>query len=327
MLEFSLPSALVALSWLPCLPPASWLSVPFAAAIFFSKSVPVSLLFLLTLQVIGFLQSTRGSRRADHPLVQKHHFISVAGIFLAIFGASLGDHPQAKILIFGGLILTIPTGAHLFFFSRFYERQTLASFLGSVIIPALSGIEILLKIRAEMKAESGQLWDVGLSVVGLFTYLYGSLMAVLRLRMKSSIIHLALAQIGLALFILVIDHETLGRTTLWALSVAAIGGAALLSLGDQMGERFGAFSRVAVVALPGMAGFTAYFYSMKMAISMNPVWIAALLAGYLLQVITLVAIPGYGFSSPERITRIRFWMVVLVQVAAGVGFFLLGGVK
>lgn len=327
MLEFSLPSALVALSWLPCLPPSTWLAVPFAAAIFFSKSVPVSLLFLLTLQVIGFLQSTRGSRRVDHPLVQKHHFIAMAGIFLAVFGASLGDHAQSKTLIFIGLILSIPTGAHLFFFSRFYERQTLSSFLGSVIIPALSGIEILLKIRGDMKSESGQLWDVALSVVGLFTYLYGSLMSVLRLRMKSSIMHLALAQLGLALFILVIEHDTLGRTTLWALSVATIGGAALLSLGEQMGDRFGAFSRVAVVALPGMAGFTAYFYSMKMAISMNPVWIGALLAGYLLQVVTLVAIPGYGFSNPERNTQIRFYLVVLVQAAAGVGFFLLGGVK
>jgi hypothetical protein len=327
MLEFSLPSALVALSWLPCLPPASWLSVPFAAAIFFSRSVPVSLLFLLTLQMIGFLQSTRGSRRADHPIVQKHHFISIAGIFVAIFGASLGEHPQATLLIFSGLLLSIPTGAHLFFFSRLYERQTLASFLGSVIIPALSGIEILLKIRSEMKAENGQLWDVALSFVGLFTYLYGSLMSTLRLRMKSSIMHLALAQLGLALFILVIDQDVLGRTTLWALSVAAIGGAALLSLGDQMGERFSAFSRVAVVALPGMAGFTAYFFSMKMAISMNPVWIAALLAGFLLQVVTLVALPGYGLSAPGRTTRIRFLLVVLVQAAAGVGFFLLGGAK
>jgi hypothetical protein len=163
--------------------------------------------------------------------------------------------------------------------------------------------------------------------VGLATYLHSSLMAALRLRMKSSIIHLSLAQIGLALFILVIDHETLGRTTLSALSASAVGAAALLSLSEQMGGRFSAFSRVAVFALPGMAGFTAYFFSLKMAISMNPAWLSALLAGYFLQVVTLVSFRGYGMVEPLRSTRIRFWLVVLVQIVAGVGFFMMGGAK
>jgi hypothetical protein len=327
MLEFSLPAALVALSWLPCLPVGGWLAVPIAAAVFFSRSVPVSLLFLMTLQVIAFLQSTRGSRRAEHALVQKRYLVSMAGLFIAVFGASLGEHAFSKWIVFGGLLISIPTGAHQFFFSRFYERQTLAAFLGSVIIPGLAGIEILLKIRPEMKAESGQVWDVVLSVIGIFTYLYSSLMGALRLRMKASVIHMTLAQMGLALFILVIDQDPLGRNTLWSISVASVGGAALLSLGDQMGPRLGAFSRVAALALPGLAGFTAYFFAMKMAGSMNPAWIAVLLVGYILQAVTLVVVRGYPAAEPRGIARVRFWCVILVQVAAGIGFFLIGGLK
>jgi hypothetical protein len=327
MMELNLLGTCVAASWALSLAPQSWLSVLIAALVFCSKSIPMSLLLLLTLSMVAFIQSTLGSRRASNPLVQKKFFISFLGIFCAILGAAMGDEPASRVLMFLGVLISLPTGPHVLFFNRYYERLTLSSFMGAVVIPSLVGIEILLKIRPEMKMENAQLWDVTLSVLGIFTYIYSSLMAFLRQRMKSSIIYLSLAGVGLALFILMIDNEALSKVTFAAISVSIVSSLSLMGLAAQMGPRYHAFSKVACLGLPGLVGFTAIFFAAKMAISLNLVWLSVILAGYFLQAITLIAYQSYQPSIATLRLKVRFWLVVAVQICSGIGFYWMGGIK
>jgi hypothetical protein len=199
--------------------------------------------------------------------------------------------------------------------------------MASVVIPALCSVEILLKIKGQVKSDNGQLWDITLAAMGIFGFLYGSMMSFLHARMKASLMHLALAGIGVCLFLLTIDQEPLSKTALAALSVSTVGTIVLISLGSQMGRRHQVFTKMSYLGLPGMAAFTALFFAVRMTITLNILWLGVFVLGYFFQFATLI---GYEFdtrlNSDGRV-KVRFWLLVLAQLSAGLGLLWMGGVK
>ncbi len=319
--ELSPIGILIAASWGLCVPVATLPQVVVAFLVFCSKSIPISILLLLLLQLIAFFNANMGTQRESSGTTQRRFVMVLVGGFLSVFGAALGAARAGHVLVFLGLLVMIPNGVTTFFFSRFYERLTLKAFVGSCLIPAFVAINILLKFRAEVRSEDAALWDFGVMGLGALTLIYSSALAFLRLRIKRVLIYWAQAWTGVALFLLAAESDQFSEVSFAALAVFSLSSVILLSLASQSGQRFYAFARIASLGMPGLISFAAIFFTMKMAWAMGGIGLGIIFAGYLLLAMTLISCgPGAGESN-YRGVRVKFWIVTAVQALSGCGLF------
>lgn len=281
------------------------------------------------MNLLAFIQAILGGQRSGSAGTQKRFLFVLLGIFLALFGVSVSGVSGSILFVFFGLLFLIPNGLTSIFFNRHYERLNLSAYLQSAVLPAFVALNILLKIKGDVKNEFGQVWDVVLISLGVFTFLYSSLLALLKTRLKSVLINLSQAWIGLSLFLLVIDGGSLNHLTLTAISIGCVSAVILLNLASQLGPRYVSFVKVATLGLPGMIWFTVYFFAIKMTMSLNVVWLLVFGLGYFLQALTLIAGKSVTTTSNFKMIRMRFWITVAIQAVSGVGLYWLemGGIK
>ena len=327
--EFNFFGAMIALSWALMLSVDSLFTIVIAMLVFFARSIPVDLLFLLSINLIAFIQATLGGQKSSSAGTQKRFCLVLLGLFSALFGVSLGNVPGSLLFTFFGLLVLIPNGLTTIFFNRHYERMTLKAYLQSVLLPAFVALDILLKVKPEMRVDYSQVWDVSLTALGLFTFLYSSLLALVKSRLKPVLIYLSQALIGLALFLFVVDSASLNREALTAISIGGVSAAILFNLASQLGQRHVSFVKVALLGLPGLIWFTIYFFALKMTMSLSVFWLLVLVLGYLLQAITLISKDFEVSSQSNKGIQLRFWITVVIQVFSGVGlyWFEVGGVR
>lgn len=324
----NLLGAVIALSWAFSLSPDAFLSIVIALLVFWSRSVPVSLLLLLSLNLVAFIQATLGGKKSGSGYTQKRYAITFLGIFTALFGSSLTGMSVSYPLIFFGLLLALSSGFTLLFFNRHYEQLTLKAYISSSLIPSLVAINILLKIKTEMKADYSQVWDISLLVLGLFTFVYSSLLAASKERLKPVLIYLSQTWVGLLLFLSVIDYENMNLIAFASISVFTVTSLVMLNCAWQLGDRYYSFAKMSFLGLPGLVGLTALYFAIRMTIGMNISWLLVLGFGYILNAITLIR-SRPGVVRPDRKINFRFWIVTAVQIASGVGLYLMerGGVR
>jgi hypothetical protein len=321
--EFNPLGAIVAVSWLLCVSKESYASVLIAFLVFCSRSVPASLLLLLLLQMVAFIQSNFGTQRENSGITQKRFMMVLFGALLSIFGSALGAEFTGRLLVFLGLLLMIPNGLTTFVFARFYEGLTLKSFIGACLIPAFVAIDILLKIRPDLRGAHGALWDLGVMGLGGITLIYLGLLSFSKVRFKSLLIFWSQAWLGLALFLLASDSE-IAPVAQASLSIFPVAMVSLLSIAPQMGERYYAFARAASLGMPGVIGFTALYFSYKMALGIGALPLAVVFAGYFILAVTLVIGRPRAARVQSATMRFRFWLATAVQILSGISLYWMG---
>jgi hypothetical protein len=321
--EFNPLGAMVAASWLLCVSRDSYVSVLIAFLVFCSKSVPASLLLLLLLQMVAFIQANFGTQRENSGITQKRFMMVLFGSLLSVFGSALGAELSGRLVIFLGLLLMIPNGVTTFVFARFYERLTLKSFVGSCLIPAFVAIDILLKVRVDLHESHGGIWDLGVMSIGGLTLLYLGLLSFSKARFKSLLIFWSQAWIGLALFLLA-SASPLAPVAQASLSIFPVAMISLLSIAPQMGDRYYAFARAASLGMPGVIGFTALYFSYKMALEIGTLPLAVAFAGYFILAVTLVVGRPRAARVQSATMKVRFWLATAVQILSGLSLYWMG---
>jgi len=319
MFEFNPYGVIVAFSWLLVLPRASWVAAVIGLLVFSTKSLPVGLLLLLLMQVLAFIQSSLGTKRENSGISQKRQIMVFAGIFIALFGSALGADRMGHLWVFAGLMLVIPNAFTGFFLNRYYERLTLRAHSGAVLLPALAAIDLLLKIRGEVRSEYAPVWDLGVAVLGGTTLIHSSLLAFFRMRVRPVLIHWSGAWIGLAVFLLGVDSEPNSQLVFSGLAVAISASGSMLSLAAQLDSRHFAFARAAALGMPGLIGFSTLYLAVKMLLSAGLVEFGVLFSGYLFLALALIVCRPRAALLQSRPVRVRFWISVLVQLASGLG--------
>ena len=315
--EFDIFTAVVVLSWCLMLPLDSLLSIVIAALVFFSQSIPVSILFLLSLNLLALIQATLGGKKSLSGKTQKRYFVVFFGNLCALVGSTIPNTAVSYPLIFFGLLLTLSNSLSSMLFYAHLESLSLKSYLQSVILPSLVAIDILLKVKAGVKADYGQLWDVTLLILGMSTFLISSLLALSKRRVKALLIYLSHSWLGLALFLLVVDAGPMSWSSYAAIAIAAVGSPMLLSVASKLGGRYFSFAKIATLGFPGTVTFAVIYFALKLTISLNIAWLAALGLCYMIKAVALIgARPG----PVERSTsiKLKFWLITATQFAAGV---------
>jgi hypothetical protein len=159
--------------------------------------------------------------------------------------------------------------------------------------------------------------------LGGLTLIYLGLLSFLKTRFKSLLIFWSQAWLGLALFLLASDSD-LAPVAQAALSIFPVAMISLLSIAPQMGERYYAFARAASLGLPGVIGFTALYFSYKMALGIGPLPLAVAFAGYFLLAVTLVIGKPRAARVQSATMKLRFWVAAAVQVLSGVSLYWMG---
>jgi hypothetical protein len=327
--ELSITGLAVALSWGLSVSVWGILGGILAFLVFCSKSVPASLLLLFAIQILGFIRMCSGTHRDHHGLTLKWFCWVLMGWFIALFGSALGETPAGHGMLLAGLLMMIPNAATLFFFGEYFEKQTLRTFVDSILIPAFVAIEILLRVKAGVKSEFGSSIEIGLQILGGATLILSALVAFLRQRIKPLLTHWSLAWVGAALFLVPFDSETLSPIVFSAISILSVTSVSLLGLSAQLGPRHFAFSKLMASGLPGAVGFAALSFALKVALAANPLMTLPLFLGQLLLMMALVSCKPWEYATPVSSVAIRFWMVTAVQVISGCGlcWYSLGGLK
>ena len=321
ILEFSFFGAIVFSSWLLSSTPLGLLSVIISGAILFSQSIPVNILLLLSLTVLSYVISAQKSQKKFSGLAQLNYGIRLAALFTALLGSALQGYAVAPLLTFLGLLAAMPLCLFAAFFSRHYESMTLKAFLYSVLLPSLVILNVLVKIKTEVKVEWGQWWDLILTVVGLTSLLAGTFFAFLKQKTKPLLIYLSLAWLGLGLFLLVMDAEALTPLAIGALSAFIFTTPILMSLGKQLGPDYERTARLILLGAPGFLGFSVIFYSIKLISTLNVHWIWPVAIAFMVQVLAVLS-NDYGVAaSQDRKTRLRFFMIVALQILCSAGFY------
>lgn len=327
-LEFSALGALVIGSWALTLSADTIFVVILAALVFFSRSVPVSLLFLLSLNLVAFIQASLGGKKSESGRTQKRYGMVFLGNFCALIGSALPNAQWSYPLIFFGLLLTVANSVSSFLFYAHYESLSLKAYLQSVMIPSFVAVNILLKIKEGLKAENAEMWDLVLLGLGLSTYVFSSLLALSKRRVKAVLLYLSQTWLGLLLFLLVMDAEKNSSEAFAAIAISSLSSIALLSYASKLGGRYFSFSKVVAIALPGAVGFTALYIALKLTIAYNGIWLAVIAAGYAIQAVTLIGARPVPVLATLQI-KIRFWITCGVQFATGIFLFWLnrGGLQ
>jgi hypothetical protein len=322
--EWSIPGLAVAASWALSVSGASVAQAILGFFVFSSTSVSASLLLLVAIQILAFVRICTGTRRERQPIALRWFSLVLFGGFLALIGSAVGEVPEGRALVIAGLLLMVPNVVTTFFFGEFLERQTIKSYLGSVLIPAFVAIDILLKIKAPAKADFGQVFEGGLMALGGATLIFSSLLAFLRLGIRSVLIHWSQAWIGLALFLLPFEFEAVSPVAIPAIAIFAVSSLSLLGLGAQLGQRPFAFARAVALGLPGFIGFLSLDAAIRIPLSADPWFAVPVFVGQLLLIMTMVSCKTWQVSSPDRRLMVRFWIITGVQLAAGCGLHWLG---
>ncbi|NDG85258.1 MAG: hypothetical protein EBX52_09525 [Proteobacteria bacterium] len=296
---------------------------------FSSHSIPAGLLLLFAIEILAFMRMCRGTRRDLHASSLKWFILVFLGCMIALFGAALGEVPAGRALLVSGLLLMVPNGITNFFFGGFFEQQTLRSLLGSVLIPAFVAIDILLKSKSGAKADLGAGFEVALQLLGGLTLIHSALLAYLRQRIKSVLVHAALAWVGAALLFGPFDPEGAAPVVFSSIAVFSVLMVPFLALSSQLGPRYFSFARIAALGLPGTIGFASVFFAMKESLVVSPFAIGALFAGQLLLIMALVSCRTRDVATPDRSLKIRFWMIAAVQWISGCGacWYGMGGMR
>ncbi|MBU6153060.1 MAG: hypothetical protein KGP28_02050 [Bdellovibrionales bacterium] len=297
--------------------------------IFCFTSISFGLLMLLLVQIFAFVQASVGMRRENNGVAQKRFAMVMAGGVIAIFGHALGSCWQGRILGLFGLLLLIPNGVTTLLFARFYERLTLRAFLGSVVIPAFAAIYILSRWKEEISGDLEEGWRYALLSVGSITVLVAGVMGLARLRVRSVMVFWSHSWIGFALLVLAAPSESLMSQALAAIATFAVSSVVLMTCALQLGKGHFVFSRVSSLGFPGLVGFMALYFMVKVLIELGLGWAALGFIGFIMQAITLVLCHPKTPQVSNRKARIRFWTVVAVQGVSGGGmlWFLMGGLK
>ncbi len=328
-LEFSIWGAIVAASWLFCVPRQLFVPVLISLLIFSSSSISFGLQLLLLLQVFSFAQASVGMRKENNGVAQKRFIVVFAGSMLALFGHAMGPSLQGGLFGLAGLLLVIPNGVTTFFLARFHERLTLKSYLGAVAIPAFSALHLLLKWRSGIQGNLGDFYKYALLGIGLFTVWLAGGMGFARLRIRSVLIYWTQAWIGFALMALAAPEDSKAAAAISAISVFAVTSAILLNYSVQMGRGYFVFARMAAVGLPGLVGFSALYMVVRILLDLGMEWFVAGFAGIMFQVATLILCRPRTPLTGNRKAKTGFALVVAVQVLSGGGLFWLasGGLK
>jgi hypothetical protein len=319
-LEFTLLGAVVVVSWMLALSLDSVFGVLIAALVFFSKSIPVNILFLISLNIVAFIQSTLGGRKNASGRTQKRFGVLLLGGFAALLGSAIPNPSWSYPLLFFGLLLTVANAASSFFFYAQYESLSLRAFLQSIALPSLVAINVLFKIKSGMKAEFSQLWDVTLLILGLSTFLLSSMLAMAKRRLKSEFIYLSLSWIGLLLYLLVIDGSELADAGFAATAISAVVTVSCLDLAAKLGARYFSFAKIVALGLPGSITFAALMIALKMTAGLNLLWFIALGIGFVLQSVAIIGARP-NVVGPSAKLKIRFWLAMLAQFASGIAIF------
>jgi hypothetical protein len=327
--EFSPWGVLISFGWLLCVPRELLVPVLVSLMIFCSPSISVGLLLLVLLQIFSFVQSSVGMRRENNGVAQKRFMVVMAGAMIAIFGHAMGPCWQGRALGLLGLLLIIPNGFTTFFFARFYERLTLKSYLGAVVIPAFSAIAILFKWKNEIREDVGDGYGYAILGVGALTVLLAGAMGFSRLRIRPVLVFWTQLWIGFAVLALAATSDTLISNTIATIAVFSVSGALLMSLASQIGRGSYVFARVAALGGPGFIGFMALFFVMKVLFELGLEWVMIGFIGFMVQAVTLILCKPKTPMVSNRKARVRFWIVVGVQAIAGSGlsWLALGGPK
>ena len=335
--EFNDLEVLILLSWLAC---SSWLglgAILISGAILFSASIPVNILLLISLTLYSFYIAAARSRKRDALATRYYYFVRLFFLFIALLGAAFQGYAISPLLICLGLLFSLPVLMWSLIFGRHYESLTIRAYIYSVLIPALTTLVVMLKIKNEMKVEWSQTWDILLTVIGLGTLLFGTLLAFLKKKTKGLIIYLTQAWIGLSVFVLVVETTPVMRFALAALCCFTVTAPVLLVLAKQMGKSTERFARVILIGMPGFLGFSSLYYTVRSVSGLNVYWLWVLAIAFLFQVLAMMLNEQAEAGSSEqesqqeslqepsqeadRWVRIKFAAVILVQLLCSVSFY------
>jgi len=315
--EWNSLNGVVFISWLLTTPFSGLVGVVLAGLVLFSRSVPIDLMLLLSLTLISFMSVARKARRKHIGVAQKYYSIRLFGVMIALLGSIF--YPP---LMMAGLLISLPIFLWSLIFDAHFESMTIRAYLSSTVIPALTTLVVLGRIKPMVTADFGQVWDVTFVTVGLTTLLVGSVLGFLKQKTKSLVISFTQAWIGLALFLLVIDADPQVHFALSALFCFSIVGPVLWIEGKRLGHKAETLSRVLLLGMPGFLSFSTLFYSVRSIAEFNVHWVWFLVVAFFFQALGMMANhyagDGVGAEVPvvshERRVWMKFGLVILVQL-------------
>ncbi len=309
------------IAWLVTSTPVGLGPIALAAGAVFSGSMEVSILLLILLTMASYLISSRQGKRSNAVLSQMNFSLRCFFLFVSLFGVALQGSPLSSLLIFIGLVLSLPTVLWSLIFERQEHGVTQRTYLYSSLLPALATLNVLMRIKPEMRVEWTQTWDLVLTILGLSTFLAGSWLSLMKRKSRSKWIHLTQAWLGLSMFVLMVDSESLVRLAIASLSVVMMTSPILISLGQQLGRKTEVFSRVFLAGMPGFLVCSGLFYSLKSIVALNVNWIWVLIVAFTLQAFALNVGHEFREREPNSSVRFRYYIVVATQLFCAVAFF------
>jgi|GEM_PF-2715100 len=315
--EWNALNGVVFLSWLLTTPFSGLAGVILAGLVLFSRSIPIDLMLLLTLTLISFIGAARKARRRHVGVTQKYYSIRIAGVLIALVGSIF--YPP---LMMAGLLISLPIFLWSLLFDAHFESMTIRAYLSSTVIPALTTLVVLGRIKPMVTADFGQIWDVTFVTVGLTTLLIGSVLGFLKQKTKSLVISFTQAWVGLALFLLVIDADPQVHFALSALFCFSVAGPVLWIEGKRLGHQAETLSRILLLGMPGFLSFSTLFYSIRSIAEFNVNWIWFLIVAFFFQTLGMMAnhyacdgaSPESATVSQGRRVWMKFGLVILVQL-------------
>lgn len=327
--SFELPTVI---TFLGILITGTWASLPvvfISGIVLFSNSSVVSLLALVSLHMVAFLQTATQARKSAIVLTQKAYFLRLLGCFVALFGIAADGGVYSILWIFVGLLMTLPLFPFSLFFSRHYQALSVRSFVDTVIIPSVVTLMILSRLKPEIKAQHPEVWDVSLVVLGLASATVPALFSGMSKRLRWTVVHLAQSWMGWFVFALVLE-STGTLVQFWA---AALGFLTLsirwLESTASLGGYPSATARAFLLGLPGSLAFVVLQNLIPGIVSMNPLWLIWFLIVYVLNVFALIQgyeseghqtpVVGDGASVNNKKGKLLFLLLLVVQIGLVVG--------
>ncbi len=327
--EFTPWGTLISLGWLFCIPRELLVPVLISLMIFCSPSISVALLLLILLQVFSFIQASVGMRREYNGVAQKRFALVMAGGMTAIFGHALGPCWQGRALGLLGLLLLIPNGFTTFFFARFYERLTLKSYLGAVLIPAFAAIAILFRWKNEIRDDLGDGFKLAILCTGAASVLLAGAMGFARMRIRPLLVFWTQSWMGFAILALASKSDSLVSNLIATTAVFSMSSAMLLNYSTQINRGSFIFARMVALGMPGLIGFMALFFVVKVLFDLGLEWVVVGFLGFVIQAAAMILCKPRTPLLYNRKAKIRFWIVATVQAISGCGllWITMGGSK
>lgn len=290
-----------------------------AGIVLMSQSVVVNLLALISLHLVTFLQSAMSSKRDAVVITQKAYFLRLLGCFIAVYGIGAEGTPHANLYIFFGLLLSLPVMPWSMGFARHYSALTTRAYLDTVIMPALVTLVVMARIKSQTKVEYGQIWDLTLCLIGLFTYTFSAVFAGFSKRVKWVLIHLTQSWLGFGLFALVIDADQVSISLLGAVLGFILLGFRLFDVGSRQSSLFDALARACLLGIPGGLGFLVFRQVLPGVVAMNPLWVCLFFIVQSFQAYALIQGTDFNTKPTAQRPAVRYLLLLLVQIVLFVG--------